>query len=451
MGASFCLFIEIQNPQDVVKWNGKAYQLIGTTKSEMKDHEVMALSLRLPGTDFSKAKYKGGYNPGLITSFAKKVLENSVDFQINVNEMSSNEILHKLNLFETNTAGILFGDFSYRIVHFNEDGDILDQKIQKGLYHILSETFIEELQSRARKKGTDTKHNSISVQEESPYPIKALREILANAVAHTLYQESGGDIVVETHPNRITVRNNCSREAKAFIDKWFSRINKPANKHLMNTLRIPKITDEQGSGKIRVFRLMLEAGKREPIASFQSLGSYGRWEVTLFNEEGNIVIKRLADEIKSHFQDKDQWRLAIALLLWQDYEWSKIETFLDDHYKYVASQMLENKHAPVMRYDNRLYVKRWAKVRLERGQITKQFTEGEKVIWYKLLNSFSFAVGQEGHISSAKAREIIGLSNSTSEMTQLARLFSEWKKDDKIKMIKKGHWKFTRRYAKDGC
>lgn len=443
-GDSHCLFIEIRNPQDVVKWNGKAYQLIGTTSTELKDHEVMSLSLRLPGTDFSKGKYEGNYDPSLITAFAKKVSQNSEDFQIDANLMSPIEILRKLNIFKTNTAGILFGDFSCRIVHFNEDGDILDQKPQKGLYHILSDSFIEELQSRARRKGTDVKEHSIAATEENPYPVKALREILANAVAHALYQKNRGDIVVETHPNRITVGNNCSSEAKAFIDKWFSRINKSTNKHLMNTLRIPRITDEQGSGKIRVFRLMFEAGKREPVASFEDLGDYGRWSVSLFNEEGNTAAKNLADKIKPHFENKDQWRIATALLLWQNYRWSKIETFLDDHYKYVAEQMFKNNHAPVFKYDDKLYLKRWARIRLE-GQVTKQFTEGEKAFWYKLLNRISFDSGQDGNISSSETRKLIGLSNSGSEMTQLARLFSEWQKDGKMKMIKKGHWKFVER------
>ena len=156
---------------------------------------------------------------------------------------------------------------------------------QKKDYSIYFQIRLEEIQSRARKKGTDVQDSNITATEEEPYPLKALREILANAVAHTLYQKHKGDIVVETHPNRITVRNHCTLGARAFIDKWFSRIHQPFNKHLMNTLRIAKITDEQGSGKMRVFRQMLEAGKREPIVEFQELGDYARWSITLFNEE----------------------------------------------------------------------------------------------------------------------------------------------------------------------
>jgi predicted HTH transcriptional regulator len=446
VGTGHIILIEIENPQDVVKWNGTAYKLIGTQSFDMKEHEVMALSLKLPGTDFSKIKYKGGYDASLITSFAKKVIENSNDFQIDTNSMSPLDILRTLNIYETNTAGILFGDFPCRIVHFDEDGDILDQKEIKGLYHVISNSFIEEIQSRARTKGTDVSDNSLSAKEETPYPIKALREVLANAVAHALYQKNNGDIVVETHPNRITVRNNCTKEAEAFVDKWFSRINKSTNKHLMNTLRIPRITDEQGTGKIRIFRLMLEAGKREPVMEFQNLGDYARWSVTLYNEEGNIEINKISNEIKDKFKSKDEWRIATALLLWREQKWSKIETFLDDHFKYVANQVIKNQYSPVSRYDDKLYTKRWAEIRLT-GQVTKQFTEAEKEFWLKLLNGFSFRSGAGGNITSAEARKIIGLSDSSSEKTQLARLFSEWQKSGKMEMIKKGHWKFTKEFS----
>jgi predicted HTH transcriptional regulator len=437
-----CLFIEIKNPQDVVKWNGNAYKLIGTTSSKMREDEVLALSLKLPGMDFSKNKYEGIYNASLVTAFAQKISKETNDFDIDVNKVAAEEILRKLNIFQTITAGILFGDYTFRIVNFDEDGDIIDQKSNQGLYQILSEPFIEQIQSRSRKKGTQVEGVSISAQEETPYPIKALREVLANAVAHSLYQKNGGDIVVEIHPNRITVRNNCSKEAKIFIDKWLSRINKPVNKHLMNTLRAAKITDEQGTGKIRIFRLMLESGRREPIIDFQELGDYCRWSITLFNEEANKELKQISDEIKPQFENQDQWRLATALLLWRNRDWSEIEKYFDEHYKYVAEQVLINQHSPVLKFENRLYTKRWASVRLT-GQVTKQFSEAEKSMFLMILSRYSFDSGRNGHIESEQARRIIGLSDHQSEKTQLARLFSEWRDKGLMEQIKKGHWRFN--------
>lgn len=442
INGAHCLFIEIQNPQDVVTWNGNAYKLIGTTSSKMKEEELLALSLKLPGADFSKNKYEGSYDPSLITAFAQKITKESNDFYIDVNKVSAEDILRKLNIYGTITAGILFGDYKFRLVNFDEHGDILDQSTKTGLFNILSDSFIEQIQSRARKKGTHIEGASTSVQEETPYPVKALREVLANAVAHTLYQKNFGDIVVETHPNRITVRNNCSKEAKLFVDKWLSRIHKPVNKHLMNTLRIARITDEQGTGKIRIFRLMLEFGKREPIIDFQVLGDYCRWSITLFNEEANKELKNIAEEIKGQFENPDQWRLATALLLWRDRSWEEILQYLDEHYKYVAVQVLHNTHSPVLLFNNKLYTKRWAKNRLS-GQVTKQFSEAEKSMFMKILSEYSFENGRNGNIESELARRIIGLSDHQSEKTQLARLFSEWRDKGYIELIKKGNWKFT--------
>ena len=359
------------------------------------------------------------------------------EFNIDVNTTTPQKILKKLNIIKTNTAGILFGSFSYRIVNFNIDGDILDQSEKQGLYNILSDDFVEQIQSRSRKKGTHVEGSSTTVQEEMPYPVKALREILANAVAHSLYQKNNGDIVVEIHPNKITVRNNCSPEAKLFVNKWLSRIYKPMNKHLMNTLRAARITDEQGTGKMRILRLMLESGKREPIIEFNEYNHYCTWSITLCNDETNKALKSLAEELKDKFTENDQWRMAIALLLWRKRSWKEVKQYLDEYNKDVAEQVLKNEHCPVFRYQDGFYTKRWAMVRLT-GRVTRQFNESEKTIIFKLLRSNTI----NGHISSEQARKIIGLSDHQSEKSQLSALFKEWKQKSRIEKVKKGHWKF---------
>ena len=437
---SYCLFIKISNSQDVVTWDGKAYKRIGTTNTKMTESEVLELSLKLPGTDFSKVKYDNGYDPSLVTSFAQKISNIGSSFNIKTDKTTPELILKKLNIFNTNTMGVLFGKFPCRIVNFDKSGDILDQITKEGMYHILSDVFIENIQSRFRKKATHIQGTSIAVEEEMPYPVKALREVLANAVAHALYQKNKGDIVVETHPNRITVRNNCSKEAKLFVDKWFSRSHKPMNKHLMHTLRMARITDEQGTGKMRVFRLMLESGKRGPIIDFQELGDYCRWSITLFNDEQNKELKSIAGDLKKQFENEDQWRMAIALLLWRDKTWKEIINYMDEYNLHIAKQVLGNRYTPVMYFRGKLYTKRWAEVRLK-GQLSKQFLESEKEMFLNLLMNYSLEYNN-GHISSQEARDIIGLSDHQSEKSQLSALFKEWKEKGIIEKIKKGQWKF---------
>lgn len=437
-----CLFIEIVSPGEVVRWQDTAYNLVGTTSSKMKPHEVLELSLRLPGADFSKAKYESKHDPSLVLQFAKKVIEATGDeFNIDVEKMSSDQILQRLNVYATNAAGILFGDFKCRIVHFNLDGDILDQSDRLGLYNVLNDHFIEYIQSWTRKEGTAIRGSSASAPEELPYPVKALREILANAVAHALFQKNQGDLVVELHPNRITVRNNCNLEAKAFVNKWFSRVNKTTNKHLMNLLRVPKITDEQGSGKIRIFRHMLESGKREPVIEFIEHGDYGRWSISLYNDEADQPLTKLYIRIRENFSTPDECRMAQALLLWRKKRWSEISSYLDENYRLIAENVMQSRHSPVLKIGDRLFTKRWASVALE-GQITKQLTEAEKASLKHVLNTVSYMHNQDGFITAEDARQFIGLSNTKAEATQLARLFSEWKGKGIVKFIKKGQWQF---------
>lgn len=81
-----------------------------------------------------------------------------------------------------------------------------------------------------------------------PYPPEALREVLANAVAHALYQRNQGEIIVDLFPDRFSVKNNALIEAKAFSKQWFARQTHVKNKLLMSTLRVAKISDELGSG-----------------------------------------------------------------------------------------------------------------------------------------------------------------------------------------------------------
>ena len=408
----------------------------------MRPDEILELSYRLPGADFSKGRYESNCDSALVLLFAKKIVERTDDdFHLDVEKMSSDQILQKLNIYGTNTAGILFGNFKCRIVHFNSQGDILNQSVNLGLYSILRDSFLEEIQSWTRKEGTIVRGFSTSAPEELPYPTKALREILANAVAHALYQKNFGDIVVELHPDRITVRNNCNLEAKAFVNKWFSRINKSTNGHLMNLLRIPRITDEQGTGKIRIFRLMLESGKREPIIDFADNGDYGRWSISLYNDEADQALLKLFERMKENFPQPDHCRMAQALLLWRKKKFSEIQSFLDEHYKLTVSEVLANRHAPVLLVGDRLFTKRWASIALE-GQITKQLTESEKVSIFQVLNTISFLDNQEGFLSAERARQLIGLSNTKAEATQLARLFSEWKAVGLVKSVKKGQWKF---------
>lgn len=442
INGSHILLIEISSPDEVVYWDQKAFNLIGTTKHEMGFDEILSLELKLPGHDFSKLDYNDEVNSSLVLDFSQKLHEVNADWGLDPSNTTANEILRKLGILKRNAAGILFGDFNVRIVHYDINGDVLDQKENKGLYNILNDKFIEEIQSWTRKQGTSLKTVSIAAKEETPYPLEALREILANAVAHSFYSKNRGDIVVEMFPNKICISNNCTLEAKMFVNKWFSGVNNSQNKVLMSILRMAKLTDELGSGKNRIFRYMIENGKREPLIDFAEFQSSGRWKITLYNEESNTALLTLIERLKSHFKNPDQWRIATALVLWAKKPWSQILHNLDEHFKKVAESVLENKNRPINKWQDKIILKRWVRAIFE-GQVTISFTTVEEDFYLNLFKDLTAHPSYKGLITNSQAREIIGLTDTTSEAAQLSNLFRKWGKLGYVeKTSKRGEWKF---------
>ncbi len=442
INGSYFLFIKINSPDSVVYWNGNAYKLVGTTSPQMTPAEITDLTIMLPGSDYSKLEFTGSIDNALVMSFADKLIEAGTITVDDPNSLTANYVLSALRITQKKASGILFGDHQVRIVHYDVDGDVLDQTSKKGLYSVLQNSFIEEVQSWTRKEGTVLKKDSISAQEEIPYPIAALREILANAVAHSLYSKNEGDIVIEMYPNRISVSNNCPLDSEAFANKWFSKINQSLNKLLMNVLRMAKITDELGSGKNRIFRYMMENGKREPIVQFENHKNYGRWTITLYNEQDNRHITKLIDRLKSNFNNPDEWRIATALVLWEHKTWSEVIDALDDHYLRIVEQILKSDQSPISRFKDKIIMKRWVMAIFD-GQVTIKFSTREENLYREFLRDFSYSFEAGGYITNDVARKLIGLTKEKSEITQLSNLFRKWQKQGHVEQAKKrGEWKF---------
>jgi len=147
-------------------------------------------------------------------------------------------------------ANILFGNCPIRIAYYDKNGDIIEQVTKQGAFTLLDDDFIEHIQIWTKSKGAILENSSISAIHENPYPLKALRECFANALAHALYEKNNGEIVVEIYIDRISIKNNSSSEVKQFAKEWFSKKTYTRNKFLMLLLREAGYTDELGSGKI---------------------------------------------------------------------------------------------------------------------------------------------------------------------------------------------------------
>ena len=162
------------------------------------------LELERPGFDFSNLEYQGETDPSLVLDFAKFLKKDNGDWT----NLPASEVLSKLRIKNKNAAGILFGDFVFRLVHYNSDSEVLDQKEEQGLYKLLKNDFIPHIQSWTRKKPLTLRHGSSSAIEEKPYSDDALREALVNAIAHSAFEKRRGGIKVELYPNRIEISNS---------------------------------------------------------------------------------------------------------------------------------------------------------------------------------------------------------------------------------------------------
>lgn len=438
-----CILIDIKNTGDLIEWDGKAYKLTGTSSTEMTPDEKISLALKMPGDDFTKKEWEGSVDSSLVLKYARKVKDaDPRELSEELENLSSNQILQILHIKNTYVAHILFGNIPVRIAYYDENEDVIDTQTKYGAYSILSDEFISEIQNWTRKEAQSTSNVSISAVEEVPYPTEALREILANAVAHALYQKNEAEIIVDLFPDRLVIRNNAFIEARAFSKQWFARQTHVKNKLLMVVLRMAKISDELGSGKMKVYRLMLEGAKREPIIEFEDLRGYGKWKITLYNQERDHHFKSLLQRLFDTLPSKNHARLAAALILWKENTWSNILEKLDEHFKLFAKEIIASSNSPVLIIDNKVFLKRWAEVILT-GQATKPFSLAEENSFYKLLQARAFKLSAKGLISTSEARKLIGLSDSRAEITQLSNLFRKWKKEKMVEQEeKRGEWRF---------
>ncbi len=76
------------------------------------------------------------------------------------------------------------------------------------------------------------------------------------------------------------------------------------------------------------------------------------------------------------------------------------------------------------------------------GQESKRFNPAEELKVKTVLQRFAFQDQRNGYIGSDEARQIIGLSNTQSEIVQLSNLFKKWSELKEIEMVKRGHWRF---------
>jgi predicted HTH transcriptional regulator len=321
-GGRWIIILKIENPGAVVKWQGAAYKATGTTLQQMDAAEVMELTVRLPGlSDYSAQECSGPASEDGIISFANRLFSRRPELSAALEtEEERNELLARIGIKDTNVARILFGNCPYRVVYYDGPEQVSGNTTGYGLANLLSDTFLESIES----------WTSEQTGVPSPiYPVRAVREALANAVAHAAYFENDGEIIIEAFEDCLSISNLCVRESEYFANKWFSRSHKTINRLLMESLRLSGHVDELGLGKNVIFAESLRNGKRPPQVNVEPGHRYDRWRLYLYGGHRDETQLRLLQRCRQTYPDERKALIANALVLWRDRPVAEIRKFID--------------------------------------------------------------------------------------------------------------------------
>ncbi len=443
INGGWVVVVKINNPGAVVLWNAKAYKASGTTIAEMRPEEIMEFTIKLPGvTDFSKQEGSSKVNKGLSSTFIERLLNVRHDLPFKCEEdYDIDNIFGFIKIRKTKTADILFGDYQYRVIYYDKNEAVSNQETRRGLYGLLDEKLIGEIQSWSKTLNNTT---------ENTFPEIALKEGLANAVAHAAYFESNGEIIIEIFADKIIISNLCLPECGYFANKWFSRSHKTVNGLLMETLRLARIVDELGRGKNLIFSDSIKNGKKSPMVTLEKAGRFNRWRLYIYGGIPNKTQLRLRDRINDVYTDESKALIAYALVLWRRYPVTQIRKFIDDESAPLFAEVLNDAYGPIFFYkkEDRLIPQRWVRILLEEGKDSKIFTLAEEERLYNL--AYDIHVKHYKSIITPKELRRLGDMGDTKSAGSLSsNMLQKWAKEKKVLRIKKGKYKFIQKYEEE--
>jgi len=434
--SAWILVLEIVNPGVVVRWDSKAYIGAGTTLREMTPEEIMELTVTLPGTnDCTAQPSTADYDSRMVGEFTSRVGARQTDGLFStIASIPQAEALSRLRISDTNAARLLFGRTPYRVVHYRSDGEPSLNETRYGLFGLIQGDMISEI---AMLPGVAKIRSNI--------PTRAVKEGIANAVAHASYHENNGEIMVELYPDRMVISNLCLPESGYFANKWFSRGHKTLNMLLMETLRVCGAVDELGRGKSLIYSESLRKGNLPPEVVIEQAGRFNRWRLFIFFQSLEQKHIMMLQRLMALYKDEHKAQIANALVLWRNKKVAEIREYIDGESFPLFSDILGDFTGPVFYYekDDSLILRRWARLIIEKGVSSKVFTVAEE----ESLLRFSYDICtkyRNGILTSVEFRELANMGNSPSEVTLSSNMLRKWKNLGVIERVKKGTYRFAR-------
>jgi hypothetical protein len=428
--------IKFANPGSVVYWNGAAYKGSGTTIQVMTPEEVMNLTVGLPGLiDYSAQKSDEYFQEEFIIDFVGVLTTRRPNMLLgSLTAILPEDVLKRIGIYGTNTQRILFGKLGYRVVKYDAKGAPIENETFTGLYGLLRPRFLAAVQEWTRQQ---------QGLHSDPYPMDALKEAFANAVAHAAYFDSDGDIILELYPDRLCISNLCVHESLYFANKWFSRSHKTVNKILMESLRLAGFVDELGRGKNLIFSLSLQSGQRPPEVVVEKGNRYDRWRLYIYAGQQNRQYLRILERLREMYIDEHKALIAHALVLWSSQSVSTIKQYVDGESAKLFADVLSDVNGPIFYYqkNDSIVLRRWVRVLVGEGKDSKQLSSAEEEELYEF--SYKMQTGyHKGYITPKELRDYAGLGHTNSEIVQSSQLMKRWMDQGKIKRIRKGVYKF---------
>lgn len=433
-GSAFVLAVEVRSPGVVARWNGRAFKAVGTTKDEMRPEEVMELTMKLPGLqDFSARPRPSTVSAELVRQFALDVSRRTSDlFLTDLPSLAPGEVLARLKLASTEAARILYGDCRFRVVRFDAAGTPTRHDKYSGLYTLLTPEFRQHVQEF-----------SATTADSRPYPDDALKEALANAVAHAAYFEQDGDIILELYPDRLCISNLCLQETAYFANRWFSRSHYTVNRLLMESLRLAGHVDELGRGKNLIYAGSICKGKRPPNVSIETAGRTPRWRLFLYDGMTDPLQIRVLQRLREHYRDEQKALLAHALVLWRGQGVQSIKQYIDGESAPILAEVLADSAGPVLYMpDGTLALRRWVSVLLGEGKDSKTLSSAEEAALFEFAYRVQTTRNQ-GYVTPRDIRQLGQMGNTRSEQTLSCNILRKWRAEGKVDRTKRGTYRFV--------
>lgn len=430
---SWVIIIAVKNPGDVVYWNNCAYYGAGTTIKAMNPEEVLKIRIQLPGlADYSKQTASSTYNEDLINIFLNSV--SKTESYSEALQQDHYRAFCQLGIQDKQVARILFGNCAYRVVKYSR-GEPVENSKHCGLFRLLTDEFINEIEIWTAAQLTSN---------EEPYSRRALKEALANAVAHAAYFENDGDIIVELFSDKVLISNLSVRESIYFANRWFSRSHKTINGLLVEILRVGRFMDELGRGKNLIFSESIRRGKVPPEVIVEGAGRFYRWKLCLYGGTTDIKSKRLLTRIKDSYQDEQKALIACSLVLWRSKPVTEIRNYIDGDFSRQFAEVLADSKGPIFYYREKdsIILRRWAKILLGEGKDSKAFSPDEE----KDLLNFVYDIQtkyHDGYVSPKMLRDLAAMGETKSERVLSSKLLSSWEKKRLVKKVRRGQYKFV--------